>query len=83
MPRKNLCNRLEELKFPFKLRTASIGLYEHVIAKFKNIEVWSHAINYNIGVKQGCPLSPTHFYIYIDKLEVFLEEAGCAGTTLT
>jgi hypothetical protein len=28
-------------------------------------------INCNIGVKQDCPLSPTLFGIYIDKLEEF------------
>ena len=33
----------------------------------------------NIGVKQGFPLSPTLFGIYIDKLEGCLEEASCAG----
>ena len=39
-------------------------------------------IKCNIGLKQGCPLSPTLFGIYIDKLEGCLEEAGCAGTIL-
>ena len=52
-------------------------------AKFKNIEGWSKEINCNIGVKQGCPLSPTLFGIYIDKLEDCLEKAGCVGPTLT
>ena len=33
-------------------------------------------------VEQGCPLSPTLFGIYIDKLEGCLEEAGCDGTIL-
>jgi hypothetical protein len=57
-------------------------LYENVIAKFRNNEGWSKEINCNIGVKQGCPLSPTLFGIYIDKLEACLEEASCVGTTL-
>jgi hypothetical protein len=51
--------------------------------KFKNIEGWLKEINCNIRVKQGCPLSPTLFGIYIDKLEDCLEEAGCVGPTLT
>ena len=53
-----------------------------IIAKFKNNEGWTMDINCNIGVKQGCHLSPTLFGIYIDKLERCLEEAGCAGTIL-
>jgi hypothetical protein len=39
-------------------------------------------IKCNIGVKQGFPLSPTLFGIYIDKLERCLEKAGCVGTIL-
>ena len=82
VPRNNLWNRLEELRVPFELRVAAIRLYENVIAKFKTNEGWSKDIKCNIGVKQGCPLSPTHFGIYIDKLEGCLEDAGCVGTTL-
>ena len=83
VPRKNLWNRLEEIKVPFELRATAIRLYENVISKFNNSEGWSKKINYNIGVKKGCPLSPTLFGIYIDKLEDCLEEAGCLGPTLT
>jgi hypothetical protein len=82
IPRKNLWNMLEEIKVPLELRAAAIRMYENVIAKFKNIEGWSKEINYNIRVKQGCPLSPTIFGIYIDKLEDFLEKTGCVSPTL-
>ena len=82
VPRNNLWNILEELKVPFELRAAAIRLYENVIAKFKSNEGWSKDIKCNIEIKQGCPLSPTLFCIYIDKLEGFLEEAGCASTFL-
>ena len=83
VPRKKLWNRLEEIKVPLELRVAAIRLYENVISKFKNIEGWSKDINCNIRVKQGCPLSPILFGIYIDKLEYFLEKNGCDGPTLT
>ena len=82
VPRNNIWDRLEELKVPFELRVAAIRLYENVIAKFKTNEGWSKNVNCNIRLKQCCPLSPTLFGIYIDKLEGCLEESGCAGTLL-
>ena len=81
VPRNNLWNRLEELKVPFELRVALIRLYKKVVSKFKNNKGWTMDINCNIGVKQGSPLSHTLFFIYNDKLERCLEEAG-AGTIL-
>jgi hypothetical protein len=83
IPRKKIWNRLEEMKVSFKLRVLIIILYEKVISKCKNTWGWLKEINYNIGVKQGCPLSLTLFGIYIDKLEYCLEEAGCVVPTLT
>ena len=65
VPRNNLWNILEELKVPFELRVIAISLYKNVIANFKSNEGWSKDIKYNIGVKQGFPLSPTLFGIYI------------------
>ena len=36
----------------------------------------------DIGVKQGCPLSPTLFGIYIDMLEVWLSKTNGEGVHL-
>jgi hypothetical protein len=62
---------------------ATIGQwYDISIAKFRGTKGWSKEINYNIGVKQGCHLSPTLFGICIDKLEHCFEAADCIGPTL-
>jgi hypothetical protein len=82
IPRTNLWNRLEEIKFPSGLRVVMIKLYENVISKFRSIKGWSKEIKCNIGVKKGFPLSPTLFGIYIDNLEDCLEATICVGPTL-
>ena len=41
VPRKNLWNRLEEIKVPPELRDSTIRTYDNVIVKFKNTEGWS------------------------------------------
>ena len=66
-----------------EFRVVAIRLYENVTAKFKSNKGWSKYIKYNIRFKQGFPLSPTPFDIYIDKLEGCLEEADCFGTILS
>jgi hypothetical protein len=38
VPRKNLWNRLEEIKVPLELRVVAIRMYENIISKFKNTE---------------------------------------------
>jgi hypothetical protein len=55
----NLWNRLEEIRVPFKLGDTMVRLYENIIAKFRNTEGWSEEINYDIGIKKICSLSPT------------------------
>ena len=49
-------------------------LYESVCGRLCTAQRLSRLIRSTIGVKQGCPLSPTLFGIYIDELEAFLHE---------
>jgi hypothetical protein len=73
---------LEEIKLFVELRVAAIKLYENIVSIFWNTKGCSEEINYNLGVNQGCPLSPTLFGIYIDKLQEWLEEVSCDDPTL-
>jgi len=80
--RDKLRQKLEEIIVPLELRVVVIHLYGNVITKLKTTEGCAKEIKCNIGVKQGCPLSPPLFGIYITKLEVCLEDVGYDGTKL-
>ena len=42
----------------------------------------SELIHSTIGVKQGCPLSPTLFGIYVDEVSDYIERGGDRGSQL-
>ena len=66
-----------------KLRDNVTRLYENAIPKLKTTEGWSEEITWNIIFKQGFPLFPTLFGIYIDNLlEDRLEDTRCDGPRL-
>ena len=67
---------MEELGVPIHLREAVQTLYEEVKVKIKTSDGISETFRSDIGVKQGCPLSPTIFGLYIDKLEEWLNLEG-------
>lgn len=49
-------------------------LYEAILGCLRTVGGMLDFIQSTIGVKQGCPLSPTLFGIYTDELESFLWE---------
>jgi hypothetical protein len=70
--REKLWHRMEELGVPIHLRVAIHRLYEEVKVKIRTSTAISESFRSDIGVKQGPPLSPTLFGLYIDKLEKWL-----------
>jgi hypothetical protein len=44
VPRKNLWNRLQEIKVHLELRATAIRMYHNAISKFKNTKGWSKEI---------------------------------------
>jgi len=75
VPRDKLC-RMEELEIPVHYRAAVHRLYEEVKVKIRTSTGISESFRSDIGFKQGCPLSPTLFGLYIDKLEEWLNMQG-------
>ena len=73
---------MEELGVPIHLRAAVHRLYEEVKVKTRTSDGISESFRSDIGVKQGCPLSPTLFGLYIDKLEAWLNLEGGDGVLM-
>ena len=70
---------MEELEIPLQYTTVVHRLYEEVKVKIRTSMAISESFRSDIGVKQGCPLSPTLFGLYIDKLEEWLNLQGGDG----
>lgn len=82
MPRDKLWNVMEELGIPDEYRETFHRLYEKVRAKIKTSEGMFECFGRDIGVKQGCLLSPTLFDLYIDNLEAWLSKEDGEGVHL-
>ena len=82
VPRDNIWRRMEDLEVPNHLRAAVHRLYEKVKVKIKTSAGISKSFRSNIGFKQGFPLSPTLFGLYIDNIEEWLKSQGGDGIHL-
>ena len=82
VPRDKLWHRMEELGVPMHLREFIHRLYEEVKVKIRTSAGISASFRSDIGVKQGCPLSPTLFGLYIDKLDEWLNSQEGDGALL-
>ena len=61
---------------------AIYALYERVTGRVRCPSGLSEAIASTIGVKQGCPLSPTLFGLYIGEISDYILRVGGEGGTL-
>lgn len=83
VPTTKLWSRMEEWEIPKQYRVVVHRLYDQVWVKIRTKQGFSECFGSDIGVKQGCPLSPTLFGVYIDKLQEWIDKFGDGGVYLT
>ncbi len=72
--RPKLWDRLDSMGIRGRRLAALQAYYSNVQECVKSCDGLSDRFISNIGVKQGCPLSPTLFGLYIDALESYMGE---------
>ena len=72
IPRKLLWERLRELRVHGNMMETIQSMYQNVRACVKTPEGLTATFPSEMGVKQGCPLSPTLFGLFLDPLEELL-----------
>ena len=76
VPRERLFQRLQSLGIPVDMSWGIYALYEQVLGRVRCHGGLSEVIASTIGVKQGCPLSPTLFGLYIDEITDYITRRG-------
>ncbi|MCO5600245.1 hypothetical protein L7F22_054355 [Adiantum nelumboides] len=76
VPRARLMNRMQTLGVPKEIMWGIMTLYGSVLGRVRTPEGDSDIIQSTIGVKQGCPLSPTLFGMYIDEVSDYIDREG-------
>ncbi|MCO5594742.1 hypothetical protein L7F22_048776 [Adiantum nelumboides] len=74
--------RLQDIGVPEAIQWGIYALYEWVTGRVRAPGGLSDAIESTIGVREGCPLSPTLFGIYIHELSKYVDTYGDAGSSL-
>ena len=68
--------QLETLGALIDMQWGSCALYESVSGKLHTLTGLLDALACRIGVKQGCPLLPTLFSLYIHKISNYIDRMG-------
>ncbi|MCO5588614.1 hypothetical protein L7F22_042571 [Adiantum nelumboides] len=75
-------NRMQTLGVPKEIMWGIMTLYGSVLGRVRTPEGDSDIIQSTIGVKQGCPLSPTLFGMYVDEVSDYIDREGDRGAQL-
>jgi exonuclease III len=76
--RQEVWNRLHHLGVKGKMLFALASFYRIVTCKIKFADGVSDTFDCNIGVRQGCPLSPFLFGVFVEILHDMIKQAAAA-----
>lgn len=79
VPRDLLWQKLQQIGITGWTLSAVQAIYRYVPMQIKTSQGLSEVFQATIGVKQGCPLSPLLFGLYLDDLEKELRAAGVSA----
>ena len=79
VPHTGLLRRLESLGFCDKMLGFIRGLYKNPTMKVRLIEELGQSFPVEVGVRQGCPLSPMLFNLYINDMFEGMVGVGVPG----
>ena len=82
VPRERLFRRLTSLGLEEDMIWGIYTLYEQVCGRVRCPGGTTETLFSTIGVKQGCPLSPTLFGLYIDEIVDFIQHRGGDGVEM-
>ena len=81
VPRERLMRRLQDMGVSIEMTWGIMALYRSVRGQVRTLEGLSD-VHSTIGVKQGCPLSPTLFGMYVNEVSNCIERGGDRGAQL-
>ncbi|MCO5596305.1 hypothetical protein L7F22_050366 [Adiantum nelumboides] len=81
--RARLMRRLQEMGVTTVLTWGIMALYRSVTGHVRTPEGISDLVLSTIGVKQGCPLSPTLFGMYVDEVSDYIDREGDRGAGIS
>ena len=82
VPHAWLMQRLEAIGIPMEIQWGINALYESVSRRVRTPNRVSETVTSTVGLKQGCPLSPTLFGLYIEEIYDYIENCGSLGAGL-
>jgi len=80
--RSFLWHKLAKLGIKGKMLQISRSMYESVRCKIKHCDKFTDFLDIKIGLKQGCVCSPIYYAMFVEDLELYLQNSTTSGLSI-